>query len=127
MRLVFSLAVIFFGSIFVAHASEPFWNLPDSDSDGVLNVIECPRINELGDPFLCHDSDGDGAPNIFDEDSDDDGLIDGEDSNPLTPALRSARVVDMIKADTATLRDVTLSALLVGLLGVFVYVRHRTP
>lgn len=126
MRLAFFLTVIFVGLSFAANASEPFWNLPDSDADGVLNSIECPRISELSDPFLCADSDGDGVPNIFDEDSDDDGLIDGEDSNPLTPALRSARVVDTIEADTATLRDVTLLALLVGCLGVFVYVRHRT-
>jgi hypothetical protein len=126
MRLGFFLVGMFLALSYGAHASEPFWSLPDSDSDGVLNTIECPRIRELDDPFLCHDTDGDGVPNVLDEDSDNDGLLDGRDSSPLVPAVRSARSIDAIRADGGTLRDVTLGGLLVGLLGVFVYVRSRT-
>jgi hypothetical protein len=126
MRVSIFFLVTFVALSCVAHATEPFWNMPDSDGDGILNSIECPRIVELGDPLLCADTDHDTVPNILDDDSDNDGLLDGNDNNPLVAAHRSARSIDELPARTEDVATVTLTGILVGCLGVLIYVRNRT-
>ena len=66
-------------------SGELFFN-QDDDNDGIPNNVECPA----GPPFdnSCPDTDGDGAPDYLDTDSDNDGISDsneagGNPSNPL--------------------------------------------
>jgi uncharacterized repeat protein (TIGR01451 family) len=71
------------------YASGQLWysdpNNPDSDGDGLLDSAECPeRVpgNFSGSPPPCRDTDGDGVPDIFDLDNDNDGLINQVDFSP---------------------------------------------
>lgn len=52
----------------------------DTDQDGRADGDECPTMAQRS----CADSDGDGQPDILDEDSDDDGFFDNIDDAPLT-------------------------------------------
>ncbi len=59
-----------------------FYEYADSDNDGLYNVHEL-----LISPV---DVDGDGADNVNDTDSDNDGVPDGEDLQPYGPSISSA-------------------------------------
>ncbi len=58
----------------------------DSNNDSVTDGLECTVWLEATanyDPNAsCPDSDGDGVPDLFDEDNDGDGVVDREDMNP---------------------------------------------
>lgn len=51
---------------------------PDSDSDGLMDAEECPTL-----AAPCRDLDGDSTPDIFDRDSDNDGVPDRMDLSPF--------------------------------------------
>ncbi|HSH04561.1 MAG TPA: LamG-like jellyroll fold domain-containing protein [Anaerolineae bacterium] len=59
----------------------------DSNKDGLIDADECPNWTKLNpdifDPGApCPDSDGDGTPDVWDDDNDNDGVIDGVDISP---------------------------------------------
>ena len=55
----------------------------DTDDDGLPDGAECPeRTREKATPAACRDTDRDGEPDVFDDDSDADGFFDGVDSAP---------------------------------------------
>lgn len=58
----------------------------DSDSDGILDGIECPeRVITSENPTagVCRDTDADGVSDIFDADDDGDGVPSNVDNSPL--------------------------------------------
>ena len=58
-------------------------NEADTNSDGLTDSQECDVWNPLSSNFnanaICPDTDGDGTPDVFDDDNDNDGLIDIDD------------------------------------------------
>ncbi len=54
---------------------------PDSDFDGILDGQECPERLD-GNAGNCANTDGDGLPDVLDDDSDNDGFFDTVDSAP---------------------------------------------
>ncbi|MBP7998168.1 MAG: hypothetical protein KA314_02115 [Chloroflexi bacterium] len=55
----------------------------DSNEDGLVDSGECDlSLIDNGLAAACPDSDGDGAPNVFDEDNDGDGVPDADDLSP---------------------------------------------
>ncbi|HQZ70001.1 MAG TPA: hypothetical protein PK826_01580 [Anaerolineae bacterium] len=70
---------------FAGQYSDPLES--DTDRDGRSDGEECPGMSGR----VCADTDGDGQPDLFDEDSDNDGFFDSIDHAPLT---RSAVLTD---------------------------------
>ncbi|MGC9400243.1 MAG: LamG-like jellyroll fold domain-containing protein [Anaerolineae bacterium] len=57
----------------------------DTNKDGQSDALECPeRMNSLWPTQVCRDTDGDGTPDIFDDDNDGDGVPDWVDISPQT-------------------------------------------
>ena len=55
----------------------------DSNEDGLVDSGECDlSLVDSGLAAACPDSDGDGAPNVFDDDNDGDGVPDEDDLSP---------------------------------------------
>ena len=61
----------------------------DTNQDGILDTSECPAWSIISKDYdlnaTCPDTDGDGVPDLFDDDNDDDGAKDAVD---LSPNLR---------------------------------------
>ncbi len=64
---------------------------PDSNGDGMIDLLECPERHDMQtdgviDPAVtpgnCRDTDGDGAPDVYDFDNDGDGVPDSADLSP---------------------------------------------
>ena len=63
-------------------------NEADTNKDGVGDSLECPAwnisLNDLYDTTaICPDTDSDNVPDLFDNDNDNDGVIDEVDSSPF--------------------------------------------
>ncbi|MEM7797591.1 MAG: LamG-like jellyroll fold domain-containing protein [Chloroflexota bacterium] len=81
---------------------------PDTNRDGVLDTVECVQRSSLATNYdgdaICPDTDGDGVPDPFDYDDDNDGVQDGSDlsrttqlrdaANPYTSSDRFSISVD---------------------------------
>ncbi|HSH01807.1 MAG TPA: LamG-like jellyroll fold domain-containing protein [Anaerolineae bacterium] len=92
----------------------------DTNEDGLVDSYECrARTAYAGvdyDPnAVCPDTDGDGIPDLFDEDNDGDGLADGVDGSPFTYMSNYfdkddvlALVVDNLAVDQVTFVDLQL-------------------
>jgi len=65
-------------------------NSPDSNRDGLPDSVECPELIPPAPGQLsplntaCRDTDGDGTPDVFDFDDDNDGVSDRTDLSPQT-------------------------------------------
>jgi hypothetical protein len=56
---------------------------PDTNEDGLPDSIECPELVQQTHPTqACRDTDGDGTPDIFDDDNDGDGVPNEIDLSP---------------------------------------------
>ncbi|HRW05312.1 MAG TPA: hypothetical protein P5121_09475 [Caldilineaceae bacterium] len=64
----------------------------DTNSDGMIDLLECPERHDMqtdgaidGSVTLgnCRDTDGDGAPDVYDHDNDGDGVPDSADISPF--------------------------------------------
>jgi len=56
----------------------------DSNGDGIADGVEWPQ--NLSQPIAPLDTDGDGVPDLFDDDNDGDGVPDSVDLSPFTPS-----------------------------------------
>ena len=67
----------------------------DTNNDGRSDMAECPVWNPESDDFdasaICPDTDGDGEPDLFDVDDDNDGLWDIDDYDPISEAVGFGR------------------------------------
>jgi type II secretory pathway pseudopilin PulG len=63
-------------------------NEADSNKDGLVDTVECTVWSANDDNYdpnaPCPDTDGDGTPDIWDDDNDNDGVPDGVDLSPFT-------------------------------------------
>ena len=80
-----------------SHGGRTWYGNPlsgDSDGDGLADGAEWPAPHGTA-PAL--DVDGDGVPNIWDDDSDGDGVPDGQDLSPFTvTAVKPAMTLSMV-------------------------------
>lgn len=57
---------------------------PDTDEDSLPDGAECPQLAQSPYSGTCQDTDADGAPDVFDDDNDGDGIYNRLDSAPYT-------------------------------------------
>ncbi|MEZ4679185.1 MAG: LamG-like jellyroll fold domain-containing protein [Caldilineaceae bacterium] len=93
---------------------------PDSNGDGLIDGVECPEQSTLNSSATlppCTDLDGDGVPNLFDEDNDGDSAPDTIDlapehvagkESPFTGAAPFALTVNGLTAGEPTYLDIQL-------------------
>ena len=65
---------------------------PDTNADGLVDGLECRPDATKGACTL--DTDGDGIPDVFDADNDNDGVEDGKDMSPFTSTVAAAAFTD---------------------------------